>query len=790
MPKSKAKESAAMIRGDLAFAGHAIIGSSKTPDGAIAQRNFTIVAYTGAAIDQPWWDAPVVIDLDGLDLGDGVMPILDDHSPTRGCVVGQSASAGVEKGQLVLRGAMMAADDITDSGMAVREILKLADPPNNFRWQTSIGARSTQKEFVSTGETVKVNGQKFNGPIYVSRKTVIREVSFVVIGADRDTSALVASGDFKMKFADFCSSKGFDASKLDATQTKSLQDLYAAGNGGDKPSKKDRKKEKKLQAKEAAKVVKGDAKKVIKATAEKVKDKVKSRVDDAIREQRDIFAAEQERMRRIVEITANEPSVLVEIDVADGKTEKVNLREHAIKAGWSVQDTELGWLRARRPDTVNGFVSQQLPAGDAVIECAILQAGNCQLFNNSFYEGRQDRAPVEETVRRNTQNEMTARYGDQVQTAAQKYFKSGIGLQQVLLIAARAGGYRGEEKITAGNLGEVMQHAFNPNIRAEGGSMISVQNVLANVLNKFLLQGYLYVDQSWKQIAATRAVKDFKPSKSINVFGDFVFKKLNADGQIQNAAMTDEAFANQVDTFGRKLGIQRQMIINDDLSALSTVPLLMGIGAADSINILFWKLWLAPGNWTDGNAFWFNRTAAASVLGGSAINTNLISGGTSALSSASLQLAVQAYDKQIKPNGQPLGMQQAILLYPPELDATALELMRSANLVYGGATASKQPMTNVWQGRFQPVKSPYLSNTGNDINGVALYPGNSTTAWWLLANPNLVAAIEVAFLNGQQTPTVQTAQANFNELGIDVRGFFDFGAAMQNPRAGIKSAGA
>jgi hypothetical protein len=775
-----------MIRGDLALTGHAIIGRA-SPDGAVGQRSFTIVAYTGVAIDQPWWDAPVVIDLDGIDTGDGVMPILDDHNPTRGCVVGQSVSAGVEKGQLVLRGAMMGADDITDSGMAVREILKLADPPNNFRWQTSIGARSSQKEFTAAGDTVKVNGQKFNGPIYVSRKTVIREVSFVVIGADRDTSALVASGDFKMKFADFCSSKGFDASKLDATQTKALQDLYAGGNSnpGNDTDKKSKKKQKKLEAKEA-----GKAKKAIKATVEKVKDKVKSRVDNAIQEQRDIFAAEQERMRRIVEITANEPSVLVEIDLADGKTDKVNLREHAIKSGWTIQQTELGWLRARRPDTVNGFMPQQLPASDAVIECAILQAGSCQLFNNSFYEGRQDRAAVEETIARNTKNELTARYGDQVQTAAQKYFKNGIGLQQVLLLAARAGGYRGEEKITTGNLGEVMQHAFNPNIRAEGGSMISVQNVLANVLNKFLLQGYLYVDQSWKQIAATRAVKDFKPSKSVNVFGDFVFKKLNADGQIQNAAMTDEAFPNQVDTFGRKLGIQRQMIINDDLSALSTVPLLMGIGAADSINILFWKLWLAPGNWTDGNAFWFNRTAAASVLGGSGINTNLISGGTSALSSAALQLAVQAYDKQIKPNGQPLGMQQAILLYPPELDATALELMRSANLVYGGATASKQPMTNVWQGRFQPVKSPYLSNTGNDINGVALYPGNSTTAWWLLANPNLVASIEVAFLNGQQTPTVQTAQANFNELGIDVRGFFDFGAAMQNPRAGIKSAGA
>jgi hypothetical protein len=784
MPKSKAKESAGMIRGDLAFTGHAIIGRA-SPDGAVGQRSFEIVAYTGCAIDQPWWDAPVVIDLDGLDLGDGVMPILDDHNPTRGCVVGQSASAGVEKGQLVLRGAMMGADDITDSGMAVREILKLADPPNNFRWQTSIGARSTQKEFVARGETVKVNKQTFNGPIYVSRKTVIREVSFVVIGADRDTSALVASGDFKMKFADFCSSKGFDASTLDATQTKAMQDLYARDGGDKDTDKKSKKKQKKLEAKAA----KDSAKPVIKATVEKLKDKAKSRFDAAIQEGRDLQAADHERMRQIVEITASDPSVEVEIDLPDSKTQKVNLREHAIKAGWTRQETELAWLRARRPiHAPMGFVASQPAMNDSVIECAILQAGSCKLWNDSFYADARDRGHVDENLQRDTQREINARYGDQVQQAAHDHFKSGIGFQQVLLLAARAGGYRGDERITTGNLGEVLRHAFTPNIRAEGGSMISVQNVLANVLNKFLLQGYLYVDQSWKAIAATRAVKDFKPSKSINVFGDFVFKKLNADGQLQNAAMTDEAFPNQVDTFGRKLGIERQMIINDDLSALSTVPLLMGIGAADSINVLFWTLWLGMTAWAaanggDGNAFWFNRTIAVNQLGGGAANTNLLTGGTSALSSAALQLAVQTYDKQVKPNGQPLGLQQAILLYPPELDATALELMRSPNLVYGGAAASKQPMTNVWMGRFQPVKSPYLSNSG--------YAGNSTTAWWLLANPNLVAAIEVAFLNGQQTPTVQTApQANFNELGIDVRGFFDFGAASQNIRAGVKMAGA
>ena len=35
--------------------------------------------------------------------------------------------------------------------------------------------------------------------------------------------------------------------------------------------------------------------------------------------------------------------------------------------------------------------------------------------------------------------------------------------------------------------------------------------------------------------------------------------------------------------------------------------------------------------------------------------------------------------------------------------------------------------------------------------------------------------IEVAFLNGKQQPTVERADADFNTLGIQFRGYFDFG---------------
>src|SRR5262249_47792222 len=137
-------------------------------------------------------------------------------------------------------------------------------------------------------------------------------------------------------------------------------------------------------------------------------------------------------------------------------------------------------------------------------------------------EGQMERR-VPENIQATAQRDYRARYTDQVLQAAHTTWGKGIGLWQVLAIAARGGGYRGSDIINDGNLPEILRCAFTPNIRAEGGSTVSIQNVLANVMNKFLLQGYLNSDQSWRYICAVRAVKDFKPTKSINLTGDFVF---------------------------------------------------------------------------------------------------------------------------------------------------------------------------------------------------------------------------------------------------------------------------
>jgi hypothetical protein len=779
----------------LAITGRAVLSIAAAAEGKPARRRFEIVAYTGEPLEQSWWDAPVVVDMDGI-VADDVLPILDNHYAGREAVVGQSETAAVEDGRFVLRGFMILGEDTPERRDPARDICDKAD--QGFKWQASIGARCEQKDFVAEGNQVQVNGRTYDGPVYVSRRTVVREVSFVVIGADAQTSVVVATGSTAMPtFADWIKALGLDESKLTPELRARYEQIFAmekkckAKDDGEDEDDEDDEEDYDPEDEDEDDDDKPPAKKA-KAKGYKAKASGRPRRrrnGDVLAAYREEAAAELRRHREVREVLAAYPGATVKDQ--DGKP--VPALEHAILAGWGVIQLKaalLDHVREERPTVpITWYSPSQPELSEAVIEAAILNAGNSKLTDDEFYfSGHGDRRKrrVDFRTQQDTQQDLKARYTEKVQEAAHKMFRRGIALCQVLYACARLNGFNmREERITDGNLENVLRAAFTPrmDIRAEGVSTVSVQNVLANVLNKFLLEGYLYVDQSMFKISATRPVKDFKPTKSINVFGDFVYQKLNADGTIQAAAMTDEAFANFVDTFARMLSLSRKTIIDDDLSALTVVPRLMGIGAMDALNKLFWTVWLnGMGNGPDGAAFWASRNVAVNSLGGGALQSNNISGASSALSSASLQTAVYTFRKQVKPNAQPLGVEAEILLVPPELWATGRELVEAPLLVYGGAAAAKQPNKNVWEGQFELVESPFLSNSS--------YTGNSTTAWWILANPEMTATIDTAFLNGQRTPTVQTAQADFNTLGIMIRGFFDFGVAPMNTRAGVKSNGA
>ena len=404
----------------------------------------------------------------------------------------------------------------------------------------------------------------------------------------------------------------------------------------------------------------------------------------------------------------------------------------AIGEGWDATRCELEVLRANRPRT------PAIHMHDKTINAHVLEAA-CMMTDQRA-------------------DNIDAMFDGQTLDAASKRFRGGIGLQELLLEAAWANGYSGRNFRDSR---VVLRYAFNPSLEA-GFSNVDIGGILSNVANKFLLDGFFSVERTWRNITAVRNVSDFKTVTSYRLVGKDQYEQVAPGGELKHGTLGEEKYENKADTYGLVLSIDRRDIINDDLNAITTVPRKLGRGSGLKINDVFWTTFLANSD--------FFKTA----------NNNYISGASTALSIDGLTEGEVAFMDQVDGDGKPIGIMPAILLVPTALSAIGSQLFKSMEL-RDTTSSTKYPVSNPHQGKFRVEVSRYLSN--------AQYTGNSAKAWYLLAEATDLPAIEVAFLNGQESPTIETAEADFNQLGVQMRGYHDFGCALQDPRGGVKAKG-
>jgi len=413
------------------------------------------------------------------------------------------------------------------------------------------------------------------------------------------------------------------------------------------------------------------------------------------------------------------------------------IEARAIAEGWPVEKAELEVVRADRPKAPAARQPATPENFGAVLQAAAMLSGGIQA--EALVPALT--APVVE--------------------AAQARFRHQIGLQELLVEAALANGFTGRQ--FRGHEREVLRYAFTPNLMAAGFSAIDVSGIMSATANKFLLAGFNAIEDVWRSIAAIRSVKDFKQVTSYRLTGTEIYQEIGPAGEFKHGSLGEESYTNQAATYGLMMALTRQDIINDDLGALTAVPRKLGRGAALKLNDVFWTIFLDAGNtfWTAGHGNY--QTGAGTALG---------IDGMTAVETAFLGMT--------DADGNPIGVSPAILLVPPALSVTAQQLYKGTEIRDAGAS-SKYLVTNPHAGKYRVTVSRYLS--------MAAYTNYSTLAWYLLADPNDVPVIEVAFLNGQQSPTVETADADFTTLGIQMRGYHDFGVALQDYRGGQKAKG-
>jgi len=637
------------------------IEAASTPAEGVKPRNrrFTLLAYTGGLMRIAGFSYPVVVDLSGLDLSRSSFPVFVGHQ--------QDALLGQVDRVEVIGTDLVAGGEVIDVSPKAREAVEAHD--RGFRWQASIGAAVAQREFVPEGRSVNVNGSSFAGPLIVARKSELGEMSFVFIGADRNTSASIAAEG----------------------AAKEIEIMDKTDNDN------------KDQGKEAAKV------EARAATGTDAGGPAATATTDPVPDIRAKALAETRRIESIRRVCA-------------GKHGEIEAK--AIQEGWDEGRTELEVLRAERPKAPAAHIR------DSTVDSDVLAAAVCLTGGLKAEESRFDERTLE---------------------AAGRRFRNGIGLQELILEAAWANGYSGRS--FRSDMEGALQAAF---------STFRLPGILSNVANKFLLAGFESVENAWQRVAATRSVRDFKAVTSYRLTGAFEYDEVGPTGELKHGQVDEESFTNQAKTYGRMFSITRTDLINDDLGALTVLPRKIGRGGALKLNKVFWTAFLANSSFfTTGHG-------------------NYAAGAETALSIDGLTAAELLFLEQRDAEGSPLGVVPTVLLVPPALLVRGTQLMQATELRDTTAN-TKYATNNPHAGKFTVAQSAYLSNS--------TISGYSSKAWYLLADPNDLPVIEVAFLNGQQTPTVERADADFNVLGIQFRGYFDFGVALQDYRGGVKMKG-
>lgn len=682
-------------------------------------RKFAVHAYNGGPLKVANHPFPIIVDLSGLTTSPDIVANLDHRPDNR---VGHINTVDNNARRLLMFGVVSAESD------SAREFVGSAS--NNFPWKASIeAAPEGTPEFIPAGQTVNVNGQTFNGPVLVSRKTELFGVAFLTRGADPNTTVTLAAGEAVniqqgegMEFESWLKGLGFDPAAMSDEQKAAMQKVY---DSVDVDVEAEQKAEEQVAASASFNAF-------------------------------DIVAASNDHSNNLEVIYAEYDGNVAADELQKIRATAANaakaIKAKALASKWSPSQCQ-SELRCAANDVRVALIRAERPKGPAIhashadVNADVIEASLAQSAGLPNIEKH---------------------YTPQVLQAAHTAYRGRIGLGQILIMAAAANGFvcRLGDRVHAGNLREVLRYAFGGGMIHAAASTLSLPGIFSNLGNKELLEGYSEEDQTWKEVAAIKSVNDFKQATSYRMLDNMEYEELLPGGHIKHGTVGEESYTRQVKTYAKMFALIREDLINDDLGAFDDLRERVGKGAAKKLSNLFWTRFM-------NNASFFTD-ARGNYLEGS--TTNLGTDGVG------LGLALTKFRKMRSPaaDGQkrsPVGGRPEILLVPPELAVNAEKLHVSTNL-----SSVKADEANIHAGKYRPVVSDWLSD--------ADFPGYSSTAYYLLRSPKAGAAAVVSFLNGQQTPTVETADADFDQLGVQFRGFHDFGVDLAEYLCGVKVKGA
>lgn len=291
--------------------------------------------------------------------------------------------------------------------------------------------------------------------------------------------------------------------------------------------------------------------------------------------------------------------------------------------------------------------------------------------------------------------------------------------------------------------------------------------LLENVMHKMLQAAYGITPDTWSRFCATGSVSDFRAH---NRYRHGSFGSLDTvleNGEFKSKAISDgEKESLTAKTKGNIINVSRQMIINDDMGVFTALLSKLGRAAKLSVEVDVYAL-LAL-NSGDGPTM----SDSVALFHATSHGANKTTG--AAITAAALDADRVAMASQRDPNSNEyLDLRPAVLVLPVGLGGVA----RIIN------TSQYDPDTVANKSQMKPNIVAGL------VRDIVDTPRITGTRRYLFADPSIVPVIEVAFLEGQSEPTLESRDG-WDVDGTEMKVRLDYAVGAVDWRGAVSNAGA
>jgi hypothetical protein len=331
---------------------------------------------------------------------------------------------------------------------------------------------------------------------------------------------------------------------------------------------------------------------------------------------------------------------------------------------------------------------------------------------------------------------------------------------------------RGQDLLAGGDHHDVLRLAYNargetaPRNRVvafeqemllqASAATVSLPTILGDVIHKIAAFRYMQRPLNSRQIADVVVRNDFHARNILRMIAGAATQKIGEHGELPSSMLAEETATVEPDTYGLILMVTRKAWLNGPEDILRDMPRLM----ADDVRRKHEDEFFAALTGEAGSHF-------------NATNANYITGADTALSVAGLSEARQAMREQTDADSRYIDMEPHSVLVAPANESTLRQLLNSDDVARDVSSSDQLATGNPHKGTLVPLIEPRLTDADK--------------AWYLFARPE-ARPMQLTYV-GSEDPKIERVQLPPQQLGWGFRVYLDFGVALGDPRAAVKSLG-